>query len=62
MVLPATPTPPTRRTGAGKKLMADKHFTDHEMATITILADIIIPDDEKSGSALTKCPSLSNLS
>lgn len=26
-------------------------FTDHEMATITILADIIIPRDEVSGSA-----------
>lgn len=26
-------------------------FTDHEMATITILADIIIPKDEISGSA-----------
>lgn len=34
-----------------KKLMADKFFTDHEMATITVLVDIIIPKDEKSGSA-----------
>lgn len=34
-----------------KKLMADKYFTGHEMATITVLADIIIPKDEKSGSA-----------
>ena len=34
-----------------KKLMADKFFTPHEMATITILGDIIIPKDEKSGSA-----------
>ncbi len=35
-----------------KKLKnAAKFFTDHEMATITILADIIIPKDEKSGSA-----------
>jgi hypothetical protein len=34
-----------------KKLMADKYFTDHEMATITVLCDIIIPKDEKSGSA-----------
>lgn len=33
------------------KILADKYFTDHEMATITILADIIIPKDEKSGSA-----------
>ncbi len=34
-----------------KELMSKKFFTDHEMATIAILADIIIPKDEKSGSA-----------
>ena len=34
-----------------KQLQNEKFFTDHEMATITILADIIIPKDEKSGSA-----------
>ena len=35
-----------------KRLLAmDKFFTDHEMATIAILADIIIPTDEVSGSA-----------
>src|SRR5215471_7634652 len=35
-----------------KKLLAmDKFFTEHEMATITVLADIIIPKDEVSGSA-----------
>lgn len=28
-----------------------KFFTEHEMATITLLADIIIPKDEVSGSA-----------
>jgi hypothetical protein len=28
-----------------------RFFTDHEMATITLLADIIIPKDEVSGSA-----------
>lgn len=32
-------------------LNAKKFFNDHEMATITVLADIIIPKDEKSGSA-----------
>jgi gluconate 2-dehydrogenase gamma chain len=32
-------------------LEMDKFFTDHEMATITVLADIIIPKDEVSGSA-----------
>lgn len=35
-----------------KRLLAmDKFFTDHEMATIAVLADIIIPADEVSGSA-----------
>jgi len=34
-----------------KKLNADKFFTPAEMATITILVDIIIPKDDKSGSA-----------
>jgi hypothetical protein len=34
-----------------EKLMAEKFFTDHEMKTIRVLADIIIPKDEVSGSA-----------
>ena len=35
-----------------KRLLAmPKFFTDHEMATIAILSDIIIPKDEVSGSA-----------
>ncbi len=34
-----------------RKLLAEKFFTDHEMKTITILADIIIPRDDVSGSA-----------
>src|SRR5262249_785755 len=35
-----------------KELLAQgKFFTDHEMATITVLGDIIIPKDEVSGSA-----------
>jgi gluconate 2-dehydrogenase gamma chain len=33
------------------KIKAEKYFDDHEMATITVLADIIIPKDDKSGSA-----------
>ncbi|MBB6005203.1 gluconate 2-dehydrogenase subunit 3 family protein [Arcicella rosea] len=33
------------------KLLAEKFFNDHEMKTITVLADIIIPADEHSGSA-----------
>jgi gluconate 2-dehydrogenase gamma chain len=34
-----------------KKLNAIKFFNDHEMATITVLGDIIIPKDARSGSA-----------
>jgi hypothetical protein len=35
-----------------KRLLAmDNFFTEHEMATIAILSDIIIPTDEVSGSA-----------
>ncbi len=34
-----------------KRLMSETFFTPHEMATITILGDIIIPKDERSGSA-----------
>jgi hypothetical protein len=34
-----------------KKLTGDKFFTAAEMATITVLGDIIIPKDAKSGSA-----------
>lgn len=34
-----------------KKLIAETFFTKHEMATITLLSDIIIPRDEVSGSA-----------
>src|SRR5690606_3177270 len=32
-------------------LKGEKFFTDHEMATITVLVDIIIPKDDVSGSA-----------
>lgn len=35
-----------------KKLLAQgRFFTDHELATITVLGDIIIPKDDVSGSA-----------
>jgi hypothetical protein len=33
------------------KLMADKFFDGHEMKTISVLCDIIIPKDDVSGSA-----------
>jgi len=34
-----------------KTLVKETYFDAHEMATITVLADIIIPKDAKSGSA-----------
>ena len=34
------------------KLKAEKFFNEHEMKTISVLSDIIIPKDEKSGSAM----------
>lgn len=34
-----------------RRLMQETFFNDHEMATIAVLADIIIPADETSGSA-----------
>ncbi len=33
------------------KINSENFFTDHEMATITVLANIIIPKDEVSGNA-----------
>lgn len=41
----------THEIARDKELHAATFFTPHEMATITLLADIIIPKDEKSGSA-----------
>ena len=38
-------------TERDNKLKAETFFTKHEMATITVLADIIIPKDAVSGSA-----------
>ena len=34
-----------------KELVKEKFFDAHEMATITLIADLIIPKDEHSGSA-----------
>jgi len=34
-----------------KKIQSEKFFDDNEMATITVLANLIIPKDEHSGSA-----------
>jgi len=42
---------PQHELDRNEKLNAEKFFTPHEMATIAVLADIIIPKDDKSGSA-----------
>ena len=34
-----------------KELMSEKFFDDHEMKTISVMSDIIIPKDDVSGSA-----------
>jgi len=34
-----------------KELLSEKFFNEHEMKTITVLSDIIIPKDDVSGSA-----------
>jgi hypothetical protein len=47
----AEPGRQTYETERDKHLLTEKYFTDHELATITVLADIIIPKDEHSGSA-----------
>jgi hypothetical protein len=36
---------------ADEKIASGKFFSEHEMATIAVLSDIIIPKDEVSGSA-----------
>jgi gluconate 2-dehydrogenase gamma chain len=40
-----------RKAAAGKQAFKPKFFTAHEYATVVALADIIIPKDERSGSA-----------
>lgn len=54
----ATPEETTKEAGReqweidrDKKLKTETFFTKHEMATITVLANIIIPKDDVSGSA-----------
>src|SRR3954447_8596072 len=42
---------PQNEIDRNNKLNAEKFFTDAEMATITVLGDIIIPKDAVSGSA-----------
>lgn len=42
---------PMEEVRRDKELNSETYFLPHELATITALADIIIPKDEKSGSA-----------
>jgi gluconate 2-dehydrogenase gamma chain len=42
---------PQKATAARKGAYKPKFFTPNEWATVTLLADIIIPKDERSGSA-----------
>lgn len=42
---------PMEEVRRDKELNSETYFSPHELATITALADIIIPKDEKSGSA-----------
>ncbi len=50
---PAAPMAPTNKTAgaAAHGPHKPKFFTAHEYATVTLLADIIIPKDDRSGSA-----------
>lgn len=45
-----SPDEPARRRG-NADVGAPEFFTPHELATVTILADMVIPRDERSGSA-----------
>ena len=42
-------TPPLSE--ADQQLMNEQFFTDHEMKTVTVLGDLIIPADDRSGNA-----------
>lgn len=44
-------TPAARRAAARKAAYKPKFFTAHEWATVALLADLVIPRDDRSGSA-----------
>ena len=46
-----TPTPSAGASAAARGPYKPKFFNTHEWATVTLLANIIIPKDERSGSA-----------
>ena len=37
---------------ADKKLLAEQFFTEHEMKTVSVLSELVIPPDEQSGGAI----------
>lgn len=45
------PVRPPEEIERDLKLLKEKFFTDHEMATVTVLANLVIPADEHSGNA-----------
>ncbi|MFS8615806.1 MAG: gluconate 2-dehydrogenase subunit 3 family protein [Solitalea sp.] len=45
------PQRPANEKERDARLLKEKFFTDHEMATITVLANLIIPADDRSGNA-----------
>jgi gluconate 2-dehydrogenase gamma chain len=48
---PAAPAAPVTDAPASLAPTAPKFFTTHEMATVRVLSDLVIPRDERSGSA-----------
>jgi len=42
---------PSDLSAADRKMLQEQFFTDHEMATVRQLADLIIPADDRSGNA-----------
>ena len=42
---------PANEVERDARLMKEKFFTDHELATVTVLANLIIPADGRSGNA-----------
>lgn len=51
MAVEGDPQRPEAEKERDAELMKEKFFTDNEMATITVLADLIIPADDHSGGA-----------
>jgi len=47
----AEPTTPAANANAPAAPTTAKFFTPHEMATVRVLSDLVIPRDERSGSA-----------